>query len=1131
MKSTGLSAAVVLVLATACTAAEPIRLANNPALSPDGAVLAFDWNGDIWTVASAGGVARPLTRHPARDRQPRFSADGKEIAFISDRSGSAQVHVVPAVGGSPRQLTFHTAGYSLQEWTPDGRLLVAASRDHFWRHAERFFLVNPARRQAEDMLFDDYGHDGALSPDGRRLLFVREGAPWWRKGYHGSQAGQVWLYDLDQKSFQKVLADDGGCLWPLWKPDGKGFYFVAARSGSFNLWEHDLASGKDRQRTHFSDDSVVYPCISRDGSTIVFRHLFDLYRLRPGTSEAPTKLDIVCDSDQPAERIEHRVLQQATEAAFTSDGLEIALIAGSDLWVMDTELREPVAVTATAEEERSPVFSPDGTALLFLADRDARCDLYRATRADKARNWWQNEQFKVERLSDDGEAKADLRFSPDGSKISYIRGRGDLYVADPDGKNARRVLASWDRPDYDWSPDGKWLVYARYDADFNRDIWLMPLDGSRPPYNLSRHPYNDQEPVWSPDGRLIAFTGRRGLTEVDIHYVWLRAEDDEKEGHERGVEKALEKINKVRKPAPRRPGGQGGGDEPAAAPAKPEVLIDFDDLHRRVRTISIPDSTETGLFWSPDGKRLAFTATVEGRRGTYAVDFPDDLKPKLLSAQTGTQARWLKQGNQIVWLSNGLPASLTPGGAAPTPAPAAPTGRPGGRGGAPRTPAAPAAAAESSADGGSGYRFRALQRLDLRQRNRAAFDLCWRTMRDAYYDEHLGNRDWDAVRRKYLDVAGEAPDMEAFSTVVQLMLGELNGSHLGFSPAGGAGGPGRRGGPAAAEPAGTTWVETTAHLGLRFEAGGKGPGLKVRDVLAGGPADHKKSRISAGEVVLAIDGTAVNPDMDLTTVLNGPLERDVRLRVRGGDGKERDVTLRPIPFARASALLYEAWLDGNRKAVERASKGTLGYLHISAMSQPSFLKFEEELYAAGAGKDGLVIDVRENGGGNTADHLLTALTQPVHAITVPRGGEPGYPQDRKVYATWNKPIVVLCNQNSFSNAEIFSHAIKTLKRGRLVGVPTAGGVISTGATSIMDVGTLRLPGRGWHLIGDGSDMELNGAVPDVLVWPQPCELPRGHDVQLEKALEVLREDVKAWKARPRPPLVKASERSRERQGP
>ena len=168
--------------------------------------------------------------------------------------------------------------------------------------------------------------------------------------------------------------------------------------------------------------------------------------------------------------------------------------------------------------------------------------------------------------------------------------------------------------------------------------------------------------------------------------------------------------------------------------------------------------------------------------------------------------------------------------------------------------------------------------------------------------------------------------------------------------------------------------------------------------------------------------------------------------------------------------------------------------------------------------------MRENPGGSITDHLLTALTQPNHAITVPRGGGPGYPMDRKIYVSWHKPIVVLCNQNSGSNAEIFSHAIKTLKRGHLVGVPTAGGVISTGGTSIMDVGFLRMPFRGWHIIDTGEDMELNGAVPHFVVWPEPGDAATGKDRQIEKAVEVLTKDVAEWKARPQPKLKKASER-------
>jgi tricorn protease len=317
---------------------------------------------------------------------------------------------------------------------------------------------------------------------------------------------------------------------------------------------------------------------------------------------------------------------------------------------------------------------------------------------------------------------------------------------------------------------------------------------------------------------------------------------------------------------------------------------------------------------------------------------------------------------------------------------------------------------------------------------------------------------------------------------------------------------------------------TTAHLGLRFDTAHKGPGLKVKDVIPGSPTDQKRGKVLAGELVLSIDGKAVDPGMDLTTVLNGPLARDVLLKMRDAAGKEREVTVRPISYTLARSLLYDKWVNDNRRMVEEASKGTLGYLHISAMSMPSFYKFEQELYSAGAGKDGLVIDVRENGGGSTADHLLTALTQPVHAITVTRGSGPGYPQDRKVYATWSKPIIVLCNQNSFSNAEIFSHAIKTLKRGQLVGVPTAGGVISTGSAAIMDVGMMRLPMRGWFVLGTGEDMELNGARPDHVVWPEPLQLTQGKDVQIEKAVAVLLDDVKAWKARPQPVLRKATER-------
>jgi len=1122
-------------------AKEPIRLANHPALSPDGKLLVFDWNGDIWTVSVDGGTARPLTTHTGKDSSPRFSPDGSEIAFISEREGTPQIFVMPATGGTPKQMTFHTAGYTLYEWTPDGKgWLVGTQRDHGWgrRNNDRLQIVkrwdNPDKRSADVLVFDDYGQNGTLSHDAKTVLFNREGPEWWRKGYSGSQNAQLWSYDRDSKAFTRLPTGDSDSRWPMF---GKGtkVYYANGQGSCFNIWEFDTASKQNRQITKFNDDSTVFPCISRDGSTIVFRNLFDLYRIKPGADESPVKIEIYRDDDRPGERVVRNVMATATSAAFTHDGLEIAMVVGGDVWVMDTELREPRRITRTAEEERQPIFSPDGQSLYFVSDSGGKPEIWKAAR-DGRKPWFLTDSFKLERVTDDGDEKSAMSFSPDGSKLAYVRGRGDLYVADADGTNSRRVIESWNAPQYDWSPDGKWLVYAQFDNDFNRDIWIKPLDGSREPFNLSRHPYNESGPVWSPDGKAIAFVGERDSKETtDIHFVFLRAEDSEKSSRDRTIEKALEKLQKGKGPLPKKePGPMSGDDDegqpksdlppskkdgpPPSTGKREPVTLDFDGIHDRIRRVTIANSNESNLLWSPDSKKLAFSGQVDGQSGTYTIEVPDGVRPTQLTTSTGTNARWLRS-DSIAWLSAGRPAlvSTTPsstGTATSTSATSPGTGRePRGAGGATAGPTPT----------GGGLAFTVYQEVDLGKKHQAAFDVCWRQMRDGWYDDRMNNRDWNKVREKYRVMADTA-DPDALTTVVQLMLGELNGSHLGFF-AGTQTLPSRRpGGPPEEPTTERNWRPVTPHLGVRFDPEHKGPGLKVRDVLPEGPADQKKSKLNPGDIIVSIDGTNVDMSMDLTAVLNSPPGKEFPLKMATVDGGDRDIVLRPTTFTNARQLLYKKWINDNRAAVEKLSNGKLGYLHISAMNMQSFRQFEEDLYDAGAGKDGLVIDVRENGGGSTADLLLTALTQPRHAIAVPRGGGQGYPQDRTVYATWNKPIVVMCNQNSFSNAEIFSHAVKNLKRGHLVGVPTAGGVISTGGTPIMDVGFLRMPFRGWYTINDGEDMERHGAVPDFIVWPQPGDVAKGKDAQIEKAVEVLSADVKAWMDRPQPKLKKASER-------
>jgi tricorn protease len=496
-----------------------------------------------------------------------------------------------------------------------------------------------------------------------------------------------------------------------------------------------------------------------------------------------------------------------------------------------------------------------------------------------------------------------------------------------------------------------------------------------------------------------------------------------------------------------------------------------------VRRIEISGSRETNPFWSHDSLTLAFTTSISGRNGTYKVTIPDKLNPEFMNARTGTGARWIKTGSKILWLSDGVPYAYT-----------------------------------------EGYPFKVYQETDLVAYRRLGFRRIWRELRDSFYDDTFHGRDWDAMLHKYEDAAATAPDAAAFGRVVAMLQGELNASHTGFQIADNHWDPWK---------ASDNWTAQTAHLGVRFDPTHPGPGWRVRDVIRDGPADREQTRLWPGDLILRIDGVPVEAQAPRARSLTGRIDRVIRLRVAAADGAERDVVLRPIDYDRARALLWEQWIEENRRRVEERSGGSLGYVHVDKMNWDTFYRFEQEIFSVGYEKEGLIIDVRNNGGGFTADHLLTILCRPQTAVTIPRGGEESYPRGYLAHLSWDKPIVVLCNQYTASNGEIFSHAIKGLGRGRLVGVPTQGSVISTPNARILELGTLNLPRRAWFTLADGEDMEGNGAVPDILIWPQPGDIPAGRDAQLAAATDALLEDVAAYLHRDRPRLRYAREREDE----
>jgi len=1082
MRTTNVGFLVVFfLLFQGIAAGESVQLVSSPVVSNHGDTIFFSWRGDLWKGSTEGGRIIRLTSHPAQESFPRLSADGKTLFYASNMSGVNQVYRMEVDGSEPVQLTFHSEGSIPIGVSDDGEtVFTTGSRDGWWRWSTRFFSISSKKpRSGERQLFNAYGSSGSVDSNGQRVLFSREGMSWSRKQYTGSKAGQIWLWEKEGAKYTKLLGDGNfDVRYPVWAPDGSNFFYVSEENGTRNLWQYTLKTEKKRQLTSFEEDGVISPSISSDGTTIVFRRLFDLYTFDTRKNRSPKKISLEYQGDLFTDDDIDRRLQKATSVAFSESGKTIAFVSGGDLWVMDDTLKEPRQITDTPFYETEVIFDEARERLLFISSSKGQVDIYQARRADEKLPWWRNSRFNVSQLTDDIHVESDLQLSPKGTYLSYVKHRDGVWSMrlDEEQPSATRVIQTWSSLSYDWSPDEYWLVHSAADNNFNYDIHITDIKNPENTFNVSKHPDNEFSPAWSPDGKTLAFVGRRFDHEYDIYYVSLTRGKSERTLRDEKLEQALKANESLFEDEP----SNSKTESKAAEPVKNESLagISLEDLltiSTRIRKVSIPSATETDLVWSPDSKQLAFQAEIDGKQGVYTITPYVTNTPKFLIQAKADIVEWRKSNNRLYWLKAGVPGWVN-----------------------------------GTGNGSGTYNFNISQLTSRSDYHREIFDECWRIMREDFYDGKFNNKNWDEIRRKYLDNAASTVTRAGLSRVISMMLGELNASHLGYR------GPSDPTPPIASR-------NVTGHLGFISDHRHQGPGIKVKEVVTGSPSAMRKSELFAGDIVLSINGTSVDPDIDLSLVLNGTVNKETVLQVRRAK-EEHEITIYPITYSAFRTLLYQRWTDHNRALVNDKSGGRFGYLHIKAMDMSSFHRFERELFEVANGKSGIVIDVRENGGGFTTDHLLTILTQPRHAITRPRNGGEGYPQDRSIYATWDKPIVVLCNQNSHSNAEIFSHAIKYLDRGKVVGVPTSGSVISTGSRSVMDAGTIRIPFRGWYLMSDGQDMELNGAIPDFVLWPEPGQIPAGIDLQLNKAISVLRKGVAKTAEQPRPTLIKASER-------
>ena len=1027
--------------------AEEVILGQHPAPSPNGKIIAFSFRGDIWTVPATGGQAVRLTVHEAYESLPVWSPDGRKIAFSSNRNGNDDIFVMNADGSNVTQLTFLSQADDACDWTPDGKSVIFSSRRDFSYPSNRL----PSLYRAEldggtpTMLMPDFGSQGKISPDGRYILFSEGRLTIFRKHYHGSMNSDIWRYDQQTGEFLQLTDFDGNDFNPLWSKDGNLVYFISHKDDTGNIWQMNPDGSGKKQLTSHKDDGAYYANISRNTDILTYTRGSEIWLLNLATGKnEPLKISVPGDAKTNSVAWE-KFSKDATEMALSPDEKFIAAVIHGEIFIYknkDKGTKKTVRLTHSPFREKDICWTPKGDTLLFVSDYNGNDDIFMIISDDaKQKNLFYALNHKIIQLTNDKTEEVIPKVSPDGKTIAFIRDH-DLWTMDREGKNAKRLVKSWNGPEFNWSPDSKWLAYSRLDAEFNTDVFIISAEGSEP-VNITRHPDDDTAPVWSADGKKLGFVSRRYDDTFDIWFVFLQKADDEKTKEEWEDEEDLAKEKQK---------DDKSKEDTTPKDEKVVVKIDFKDIHKRLRRITRLPGEETELSISPDGKVFAFRCNTKGKNDLWTVEWDGkELKQLTDSNERPEQLTWSKDGKLIYYLkSGGTIHSIS-----------------------------------ASGSDKKSFTFDGRMEIDKTAERLQMFDEAWRVLNQNFYDPQFHGADWQAIHKKYRKIIEKIGTSDDFYTTVRMMLGELNASHLGIYP------PDKKGGIRTGMP------------GVKFDLSWSGTGLKVASVMPNGPCDQANSKVAAGEILTAINGIEITNRTNIYQILNQQVGETVQLSITQNKTK-REIRIQPVSFGAWQNLDYQRWVNQKREMVNEWSDGKLGYVHIRGMGWDNLQQFQAELFSEGYGKDGLLIDVRFNGGGWITDYLLTMLQVKPHAYTIPRDGARGYPQSRLPFYAWTKPIATLCNQYSYSNAEIFSHAVKVLKLGKVIGEPTPGVVISTGGTTLLDGSQFRIPFRGWYNLETGLNQENNGCIPDFVIEVQPGDEAKDVDRQLKKAVDELK---------------------------
>jgi tricorn protease len=1092
----------LLMLITTWCAAET-KLLRNP--SYHNGKVTFSYLGDIWVANEDGSNVQRLTVHRARDIYPRFSPDGKWIAFSSNRYGNYDVFVIPSDGGWAKQLTFHSAADIVVNWSPDSkRILFQSSRGLMYPGIPNLYEVS-IEGGLEHPVPTDWGYWGGYSPDGAKLVFNRHPMVWWRQHYRGSYAADLWVMDIKAKKYTHLSDGDykGNYFWPMYAADG-WIYFVSDRlpdeshvkpgshevlKSTNNIWKIPAEGGKAVQVTHHESGRLFFPSISSDGKTIVYEQDFVIWKLDVKTGKStPIKLNIV--SDDKENDTETVTVRNETDSYDLSPSTKRAAVsAHGEIFSIATDHGDIQRVTQSFSRENDPSWSPDGKWIAFVSDKSGMDEVWMA----------HEDGTGLKKLSEGDGEKSAIQWSPDSKALIYEASDHKLYRYDLDSSKTS-AIASGEAGNVQgarFSPDGKWVAYSKLDHDLRPHVYVaLATGGTEHRVGNDDLLFSETNPVWTPDGKRLLFlaglaqAGSATLRRAFVQVYSVSLTKEEKNPTDRGVDdeeqaQAAEKLNRFRD-------AQARGEAP-----KPEVKIEFDGINRRAHQVTHLSDNITTVAVSPDSKLYAFVAVSDpdGRPSATLYTIPEDgtQTTTITTSARGAEGeeggpgggrqinniKFSKDDRSIFFMEGEGLYAVELGAAA------------GGAAGARAGAAAPAAPAGRNFERRR-VSFTVRVEVDHREEWKQVFNESWRVMKHRFYDPEMHGVNWAAMKGVYEPLMDYVADQEEMHNVVSQMIGELNASHTGISAT-----------PTQEE---RDHNVQTRFPGFEMEADPSGY-YKVSYIYKDGPADKDYVNLSEGEYILAIDGHELKAGDNywkyLTAVRGEKLYFTVNAKPEAAGA--RLVKVQPVNAGAYATLQYERWVEQRRAIVEKASKGEVGYLHIRSMNAESLRKFERDL-VENHDKKALIIDQRFNPGGGIDQELLEILSQRQYQYTKQRDSVSITRPQQAFFG----PMVVMENERSTSDAEVFPDGFRTLGLGKVVGKTTYGAVIGTGAFRLLDGSSIRTPGTGlWNV--KGYNLENYGVPPDVDVDNTPEDFLAGRDAQLEKAVQVLQDELKGKK--------------------